>query len=157
GAGNDTVRVKTLDGGTTIATGDGDDTVTVRDDTGLLDSLAALLTLSGGAGNDHVVLDDAAETDANVATIAPTTVNGLDMHTGAPATFTQTLTVNATGGTYTLTFLKSDGTTLTTAPIAFNATAAAIQAAISAKLNPFTSIFDPYTDNVRVNQYGNVL
>ena len=81
-------------------------------------------------------LDDAAELDANTAIITPNTVTGLDMSAGTPAAFIQTLTVGA--GSFVLHFIGLDGKQLVTAPIAGNATAAAIQAAIAAVLN-----FDP--------------
>ncbi len=77
GGGADVVRVKTIDGSTTVATEGGDDRVTVSSDTGVLNQIAALLTLDTGAGTDTVRLDDAAETNAETATINPTTVTGL--------------------------------------------------------------------------------
>ncbi len=44
----------------------------------------------------------------------------------------QSITVDATGGTYTITFKKDQASSQTTAPIAFNATAAQVQAALEA-------------------------
>lgn len=51
--------------------------------------------------------------------------------TGTPADEAQTLTIDATGGTFTISF-SFEGLSETSAPIAYNATAAQIQAAIEA-------------------------
>ena len=155
GGGADVVRVKTIDGLTTVETEGGDDRVTVSSDTGVLNQLLALLTIDTGAGTDTVRLDDAAETNAETATINPTTVTGLGMGTGTPAGFAQRLTI--TGPTFVLYVLLADGTFQTTAPIAANATAATIQAALSAIVNPYSGSAFPFTDNVRVTRYGNVV
>ena len=77
------------------------------------------------------------------------------MGTGTPAGFAQRLTI--TGPTFVLYVLLADGTFRTTAPIAANATAATIQAALSAIVNPYSGSAFPFTDNVRVARYGNVV
>ena len=158
GDGADTVFVKTIDGVTAVETEGGNDDVTVSSDGQLLDRIAALLTLDTGAGVDSVHLDDRAETDRNVATITPSSVTGLDMGGGTPAAFVQRLIINATGGSYVLHFIV-DGVDKATAALAWNASTNTILAAISAVLNPYTGlgIAYPFTDNVAIRQYGNVL
>ncbi len=148
--------MKTIDGPVTIETEGGNDRVVVSSDAGVLDALRALLTLDTGAGTDSVRLDDAAELDANTAIITPNTVTGLDMSAGTPAAFIQTLTVGT--GTFVLHFIGLDGKQRVTAPIAANASAAAIEAAIAAVLNLDPAVVGlPRTDNVAVSRYGNVI
>ena len=74
-------------------------------------------------------------------------------------TTVQTLTVTATGGDYRLHFLRpnTDGVLqdLTTGPIAWNATAAELEAAISLVLDPNNAFgFRPHTDNIAVTKRG---
>ena len=86
GPGNDSVTVSTLDGHTVVLGGTGDDSVRVGTTAGRsLNAIRALLTVDGGAGSDTVYLDDSAETAANVGTVTPTSVTGLDMGTGTDA------------------------------------------------------------------------
>ena len=71
----------------------------------------------------------------------------------------QTLTLAATGGTYRLHFVRPDESGLLrdyiTAPIAHNASADEVLAAISAVLNPNNiNPALPFTDNVAVRRYG---
>ena len=87
--------------------------------------------------------------------------------TTTPAnTIQQTLTVDATGGTFVLHFARpnSDGVLqdVHTAAIKFNASAGELRAAISAVLNPNGAVWDvnappsfrPFTDNIQVTKHG---
>src|SRR5262249_44998782 len=74
----------------------------------------------------------------------------------------QTVSIDATGGTFTLAFdvPGTDGVLIrkVTAPIAWNASAAAIRAALDPILNPNNAFdFLPHTDNVDVRRVGNVV
>ena len=80
-SGNDKITVKTIDGHTNVLTGDGDDTVLVGNDEGLVDQITALLTIDTGAGNDRVDVDDSQDTNANQGVLTGSSLIGLDMPT----------------------------------------------------------------------------
>ncbi|MDX6679029.1 MAG: hypothetical protein QOE31_3081, partial [Solirubrobacteraceae bacterium] len=160
GDGADTILVKTISGPTTLATGAGDDLVIVRSDAGLVDEIAALLTIDAGSGSDTVIVDDGAEVDDNVGVLTGSLLTGLDMVAGPGLQTVQTITIRATGGTYVLHVVRADLDGVlrdhVTAPIAFDAGAQAVQAALSAILNPNNAAGSgrPHTDNVRVERFG---
>src|SRR5205085_7975489 len=109
-----------------------------------------------------VVVDDSAEGDDNVAVLTGSLLIGLDMVARPGLQTVQTITVQATGGTYVLHVVRPDAAGVlrdyATAPIAFNATAAQVQAALSAILNPNNVVAGlPDTDNVHVDRLGGAL
>ncbi len=129
GRGDDTVSVRTTNGHTTVLGGEDDDVVVVRSDrplfgVGLVDFVRGLLTFDGGSGDDRLLVDDAQELDDSQLLVAKHTVSGLDM---ATVNEIQTVTVRAAGGTFRLTFGG-----VTTGALAYDATAAQVQAALEA-------------------------
>ncbi len=124
-AGNDTFLVKTISGHTTIESGLGDDKITVRNDEGIVDQIAALLTLHTGAGADLVIVDDAADTNDNTGTLTGSTLTGLDMPTPP---LTQVISIQAAGGRYRLE--RTD--THSFVELAFDATADQVATALRA-------------------------
>ena len=118
------------------------------------------------AGHNYAPLQWAETRDATELVAGPgasVDVKLAVLHDGTTApqrTSIQTLTVNATAGSYVLHFLRPNdvGVILdaATAPIAYNATEAQVLAAISAVLNPNnTNPSKPFTDNVAVEKHGN--
>jgi Ca2+-binding RTX toxin-like protein len=83
GGGNDRIDVLTLAGHTALFGEDGDDLVRVGTGApagpGTIDQIAAHLLFDGGAGFDHLVIDDRADTDANLGRLTQTTITGLDL------------------------------------------------------------------------------
>ena len=79
GRGDDTIHVRTVDGHTFLLGAEGDDTFRVGSVSGLLDLLAALLVLDGGAGNDIAYVDDSGDTNDNLGRLTQTSLDGLDM------------------------------------------------------------------------------
>ena len=73
--------------------------VTVRNDEGIVDQIAGLLTIDTGAGNDLVTVDDAADTNNNTGTLTGSTLTGLDMPTSP---LMQVIFIQAVGGRYRL-------------------------------------------------------
>ncbi|MDX6471351.1 MAG: large repetitive protein, partial [Gaiellaceae bacterium] len=117
GAGNDVVDVKKISGHTFVNLGAGDDTLNIHNDSQQLSDLLGLLTVSGDSPQANVVAQ------ANGSAKQGTSVDAVDE--------IQLLTVDATGGTFTLTFTLG-GVSQTTAAIAAGASAAAVAAALSA-------------------------
>jgi Ca2+-binding RTX toxin-like protein len=123
------------------------------------------ITMTGElAGRDlpQLVVLDASRLVPNVDSTVRTTWATIADGTSTPERSTvQALTVPATGGTYALEVLLPTAggiRRLTTTPIAFNAGAEAVQAALSAILNPNNADPSrPYTDNVRVVALGTEL
>ena len=116
GAGNDLVDIKGITGHTFVNLGAGNDTLNIHNDAQTLTDLAGLLTASGDSPQANIV------NFANGSAKQGTSVDTVDA--------IQILTVQATGGTYTLTL---NG--LTTVPIAWNAPATGagcVQAALGA-------------------------
>ena len=81
GRANDTIDVLTLAGHTALFGDEGDDLVRVG--TGVpagpstIDQIVAHLSFDGGAGFDRMVVDDRADTDANLGLLTQTTITGL--------------------------------------------------------------------------------
>jgi hypothetical protein len=71
-----TVNVESTSTATTVNTGGGQDTINVSPGTGLLASIAGPLTLTAGAGADHLVLWDNSNSDAATYSITATGVLG---------------------------------------------------------------------------------
>ena len=122
GAGADQVDVKGITGHTFVNLGAGNDTLNVSNQQQTLSQIAALLTASGDSPQANVI------NYANGSEAQGTAVDGVDA--------IQTLTVDATGGTFTLTYTPwTDtnhngvidpgelGTAVTTSDIAYNAPA----------------------------------
>ena len=121
--------------------------------------------IRGQAGVDHAPLEwgETRETTGLVAGLgASTDVRVATLRDGALTTerdTVQTLTVDATGGSFVLHFVRANAEGVAqdfaTAPIAFNASAAAVLEALSAVLNPNNANPAlPFTDNVAVEQHG---
>ncbi|HEY3484581.1 MAG TPA: hypothetical protein VGK49_04310, partial [Ilumatobacteraceae bacterium] len=132
GSGDDTVYVRTTNGHTTILGGLDDDLVVVRSERALfgedlVDFIRGLVTFDGGLGDDHLVIDDHAEASDNQAVVTKHTVSGLDMKT---VNEVQNIVVRASGGSFRLRY--GTGADNTTDPIAYDATAAQVQAALEA-------------------------
>ncbi|MEY2518221.1 MAG: large repetitive protein, partial [bacterium] len=94
--------------------------------------------------------------DASVITRAATVVDG----TTAPLrTTVQTIAMQATGGTFVIHVVRPDDDGIlrdyATAPIAFDASAADVEAALSAIINPNNAFSHlPHTDNVGVERFA---
>ncbi len=143
GVGTDLINVQSVAGHTLINTHSGKDTIAIGSKApntgGVLDNINALLTLnsmndgpSAGSG-DIVNVDDSGETNPTTGFLTGTRLSGLGMNALAPAYLNnlQTVTVTAASGTFTLNVLGQE-----TAPIAFNASAAAVFAALAPIVNP---------------------
>ncbi|MEX2645398.1 MAG: choice-of-anchor D domain-containing protein [Gaiellaceae bacterium] len=129
GRGNDVVYVKTISGHTYVNLGAGTDNITVTSDTSKLNQILGLLTVSGDTPRaDVLTLAKGSPADLAAA------VNAVDE--------IQQVTIDATGGTYTLSLGG-----YTTAPIAYNASALAVKNALEA----LTSIG---VGNVKVSKAG---
>ena len=114
GAGNDVVYVKTISGHTYVNLGAGSDSITVTSDADKLNQVLGLLTVSGDTPRAEVItLAKGSQANAALA------VNAVDE--------IQQVTIDATGGTFTLSLGGH-----TTAPIAYNATAQAVEDALEA-------------------------
>ena len=113
GGGNDVVDVKGITGHTMVNLGAGNDTLNVHNDAQTLTELAALLTASG---------DSPQATAINYANGSARQGTSVD-----PVDAIQILTVQATGGSYTLTLNGH-----TTAAIAWDASAVAVTSALEA-------------------------
>ena len=140
--GDDRIVVKTIDGHTTLLTGAGDDVVRVSSDEGTVDQITALLTIDAGAGTDTVTVDDAADTNDNVAILTPTTLTGMDMPTVAQVF---SVFLQARSGTYKLTVGTNTVTISLTSDLGHQLTAAeqaAMRAEIEAKLRLLYGITD---------------
>jgi len=101
GFGNDSFEIRSIVGHTFISGNDGDDTVRVSKDH-LLRSIDALLILDGGAGSDHVVVDDGAETENSLGTLTQTTLTGLFMVGRNGLDRVYSLTIGATATAFTV-------------------------------------------------------
>jgi hypothetical protein len=87
GAGNNTSKVLSTSGGTTLIGGSGDDTVRVGSESGSqpgrLNGIAGgLLSVIGGAGQNTLFVDDRANNQASSGTLNTTTVQGFGMPMG---------------------------------------------------------------------------
>ena len=122
--------VRTIAGHTFIQGGAGDDRVLVGN-AALLDDIRAILVLDGGAGADYVLADDSAETDNSLGTLTQTTLTGLDMT--ATSALDRLYSVTAGGAAFSIT-LAGYGTVA----LAGGASAAAVQAALQNLLFPAT-------------------
>ena len=90
-----------------------------------LDSIDALLAIDGGAGADSVNVDQRGNTLGSTGTLTQTTLTGLEMASSlATVNDTVTLRVNATSGTYTLSYGSN------TVTLDWNATANELTAAL---------------------------
>ena len=121
--GDDTFLIKTVSGHTTIESGFGNDKITVRNDEGTVDQIAALLTIDTGGGTDVVNVDDAADTNDNTGILTGSTLTGLDMPTSP---LTQVISIHAASGRYRLE--RTD--THAFVELDFNATADQVAAAL---------------------------
>ena len=94
--------------------------------------------------------------DASVITRTATVVDGT---TAPPRTTVQTIAMQATGGTFVIHVVRPDEDGIlrdyATAPIAFDASAADVEAALSAIMNPNNAFSHlPHTDNVGVERFS---
>ncbi|NMM32989.1 MAG: calcium-binding protein, partial [Phycicoccus sp.] len=133
--GADLVIVRSVAGITSIDTGAGDDTVrlssTLTGVGGDLVGIRAPLSITGGTGtNDRLFLDDAATILDRIGVVTGTSVSGLGMTGGSPKpSLVQVVSVlGAVDGRFTLTVAGVG----TTGHLAFDATAAQVQAALAA-------------------------
>ena len=129
GRGEDTVYVRTTNGHTTILGGEDDDLVVVASTrplfgVDLVDFVRGLLTFDGGTGSDRLLVNDSNELADNTVGVTKSIVSGLDMST---VNEVQTVTVRAAGGTFMLTYNGAS-----TIALAYDATAAQVQAALEA-------------------------
>jgi Ca2+-binding RTX toxin-like protein len=87
GGGSDQVAIRTISGATNVDTAGSDDVVRVGSlapaaPGGTLNGISALLSLTGGAGNNQLFLDDSVDAAANSGTLTATTVRGLGLAQG---------------------------------------------------------------------------
>src|SRR5262249_61111250 len=127
----------------------GRDTINVRSNqpgtNGVVGNINALLTINSAnnAANagpgDIVNVDDTGTTNPTTGFLTGTRLSGLGMNALTPAYLNniQTVTVNAAGGTFMLTVLGQE-----TAPIPYNASAAAVLQALLPIVNPTTYILN---------------
>ena len=116
--GDDTFLIKTVSGHTTIESGFGNDKITVRNDEGTVDQIAALLTIDTGGGTDVVNVDDAADTNDNTGILTGSTLTGLDMPTvAADAGHLRSTPRAAATGSSAPTRTRSSSSTSTRRPI----------------------------------------
>ena len=182
--GGDTFNVETISGHTTLELGSGADTVNVSDDAGTVDSIGALLTVSGDAGGDTINILDGDEAGDNLGTLTESTLVGLDMTAGADVNHVQTITVDPLGGSFELQMIDQttgqpivlldddtgdpvlDGTTglpIDSVTLAADATEEEIRIALQAFLGGFkTTVFNgvplsEFTENVNVKRLGDVI
>jgi hypothetical protein len=161
GVGADTINVRSVAGHTLINTRSGRDTINVGSNqpasNGVVDNINALLTINSAnnvanAGQGDIVnVDDTGTTNPTTGFLTGTRLSGLGMNALTPAYLNniQTVTVNAAGGTFTLTVLGQE-----TAPIPFNASAAAVLQALLPIVNPTTYILNNLAvDKVGANVY----
>ncbi len=84
--GTDTVHIRAIAGTTTVHTGADNDTINVGSlapaQGGVVDQIAALLTLNGDGGSDTINVDDTGELQPNTLHLTATTITGLDMSQG---------------------------------------------------------------------------
>jgi Ca2+-binding RTX toxin-like protein len=102
--GDDTIRVKTVSGQTTLKMDEGADSVTVGNDYGYVDQVLALLTVDGGgtAGDtavDTMTVVDSGDSADSTLTLTDHTLTGLDMPTWGGV---QTIYTQAREGTFVL-------------------------------------------------------
>jgi len=109
--GNDVINVLSISGHTTIDAGDGNDVFTIGEANDL-GKINALLTVIGGSGTDDVTLENEAESSDLTSYLSRTTFTGIGMdeRTDVTLDFVQTVTVEATSGTFDLSFIYENAT-----------------------------------------------
>lgn len=100
GRGDDHVDIRLISGHTTVHTGAGDDKIVVSSEAQRVSQISGLLTVNAGSGNDRLVVDNRGDDFDREGVLTQTTLTGLGMPS---ATEVQTVSVRATGGSYTLT------------------------------------------------------
>ncbi|MCK9231001.1 MAG: hypothetical protein M0P18_10020, partial [Syntrophales bacterium] len=101
GRGDDHVDIRLISGHTTVHTGAGDDEIVVSSEAQRVSQISGLLTVNAGSGNgDRLVVDAGGDDFDREGVLTETTLTGLGMPS-APEI--QTVSVRATGGSYTLT------------------------------------------------------
>ncbi|NEQ95341.1 MAG: DUF4347 domain-containing protein [Cyanothece sp. SIO2G6] len=78
-SGNDDIYINTVDGNTTLKTGNDDDRIEVGHNSQMVDAIAANLTIKGGIGEDIVMVRDLADTTDNIGYLDDSMLTGLGM------------------------------------------------------------------------------
>ncbi len=183
--GGDTFNVETISGHTTLELGTGADEVNVSNDAGTVDSIGALLTVSGDAGGDTINILDGGEAGDNLGTLTESTLIGLDMTAEADVNHVQTITVDPLGGDFTVQMidqttgqafvqledvddelvpvLDANGNPIDSVTLAADATEEEIRIALQEFLGGFLTVvfngvpLSAFTENVNVRRFGDVI
>jgi hypothetical protein len=103
---NDTVAISQVASATDVYAGDGNDTINVGTPApGTVDGIGNDLKLHGEGGSDTLNVDDTGDGNANMGTLTPTMIKGLDMASGGityDSFATLTIGLGTAGDTFTI-------------------------------------------------------